>query len=119
MAAAASELVLVHGGADLNRLQARVEHVTAAPGPRALVRLHTRWGVLRLGDAPELETHADVADADQFLDYLHRLDVHTQDATPCVSVNAQERSAAASVLRAAAERGYTVAHGCRTEWEGT
>jgi glutaconate CoA-transferase, subunit B len=54
VAAAASELVLLHGGTDLRRLQARVEHVTAAPGPHARVRLHTRWGVLRLGEDPLL-----------------------------------------------------------------
>jgi len=118
VAAAAPDLLLLHGGTDLSRLQARVEHVTAAPSPRARVRLHTRWGVLRLGENPELEVRTDVDDAGRFVDHLRALGVPTDDAAPSAPVTAEEKSAAAAVLRAAADRGYAVAHSCRSEWEG-
>ncbi len=44
VAARARELVWLSGGPGLDRLQSPVEHVTAAPGPDTLVRVHTRWG---------------------------------------------------------------------------
>lgn len=109
VAAAARELIWLHGGADLTRIQAEVEHVTAAPGPTAIVRLHTRWGSVRLGAAPLLEEVADAEGADAFAAHLAQLGVRTQTATVRPPVSPTERRAAAEVLERAAERGYSVA----------
>jgi glutaconate CoA-transferase, subunit B len=109
VAAAARELVWLHGGADLRRIQAKVEHVTAAPGPHTLVRLHTRWGIARLGAEPALEEIADVEGAEAFVAHLDALGARTADAAARAPVEAGERAAAADVLRAAADRGYAVA----------
>lgn len=115
VAAAARELVWLHGGDDLGRLQERVEHVTAAPGARSLVRMHTRWGIARLGDAPVVEELADVDGADRFVAHLERLGATSGGARTREPVLPEERAAAAAVLRAAAERGYAVARRARTE----
>jgi glutaconate CoA-transferase, subunit B len=115
VAAAARELVWLHGGADLRRIQAGVEHVTAAPGPHTLVRLHTRWGIARLGAEPVLEEVADVDGADGFVAHLDALGVRTTGATAREPVRPQERGAAAAVLREAADRGYGVARRARSE----
>ncbi|GAA4527376.1 hypothetical protein [Nonomuraea ferruginea] len=110
IAARARELVWLSGGDDLRRVQRQVEHVTAAPGPGALVRLHTRWGVARLGDTPVLEELADVPGADAFVRHLAALGVRTDaPVTPRPAASAAENAAARLVLRAAAERGYQVA----------
>ncbi|MED7925988.1 hypothetical protein SMD20_17165 [Nonomuraea sp. LP-02] len=110
IAARARELVWLSGGDDLRRLQRQVEHVTAAPRPGALVRLHTRWGIARLGDAPVLEELADLPGTDTYLRHLESLGVRTDGAvrrrTPA---SPAELAAARRVLRAAAERGYQVA----------
>ncbi|MFG1948516.1 hypothetical protein [Nonomuraea sp. NPDC048826] len=110
IAARARELVWLSGGDDLRRIQRKVEHVTAAPRPGAPVRLHTRWGVARLGAAPVLEELADVPGTDAFVRHLTALGVRTdvpvrrrRPATP------DESAAARRVLRAASERGYQVA----------
>lgn len=117
VAAVARELVWLHGGSDLSRLQARVEHVTAAPGRDALVRMHTRWGIVRLGSSPALEERADAPAADEFAQHLERLGVPTGAAVGRPPVEPDERRAAAEMLRAAAERGYAVARRARSEVE--
>jgi glutaconate CoA-transferase, subunit B len=109
VAAAARELVLLHGATDLRRFVTAVEHVTAAPGPGTLVRMHTRWGVLRLGDDPELEELAEGPGSDAVLAHLRKLGVRTDSATPRTAITDDERAAADAVLRAAAGRGYAVA----------
>jgi glutaconate CoA-transferase, subunit B len=119
VAAAARELVWLHGGADLSRIQARVEHVTAAPGPHALVRLHTRWGSLRLGESPVLEERADGPGSDEFVAHLDRLGAATGSAVARAAVTDGERRAAVEVLRAAADRGYAVARRALDEADGT
>jgi glutaconate CoA-transferase subunit B len=45
--ARAAEVVWLHGGGDPRRVQAEVEHVTAAPAADAIVRLHCRWCIVR------------------------------------------------------------------------
>jgi glutaconate CoA-transferase subunit B len=117
VAAVARELVWLHGGNDLSRIQDQVEHVTAAPGPNTLVRMHTRWGVVRLGRSPALEERADVPAAEEFAQHLERLGVPTGAAVGCPPVEPEERRAAAQVVRGAAERGYAVARRARSEVE--
>jgi glutaconate CoA-transferase subunit B len=118
VAAAARELVWLHGGGDLRRIQAKVEHVTAAPGPHTLVRLHTRWGVARLGAEPALEEIADVEGAEAFVAHLDALGARTAGVAVRAPVEAGERAAAAEVLRAAADRGYAVARRALIEAAG-
>lgn len=115
IAAAARELVWLHGGTDLRRIQAKVEHVTAAPGRETLVRLHTRWGVARLGAEPALEEVADVEGAEGFVAHLEALGARTAGAAARAPVEAEELAAAAAVLQEAAERGYAVARRALTE----
>jgi glutaconate CoA-transferase, subunit B len=115
VAAAARELVWLHGGADMTRIQAEVEHVTAAPAFTAIVRLHTRWGLVRLGAAPVLEEIADTEGADAFAAHLEQLGGSTQTATVRPPITSSERRAAAEVLQGAAERGYGVARGASSE----
>lgn len=109
VAAVARELIWLHGGANMSRLQRRVEHVTASPGPATEVRLHTRWGVLALGESPALTQLADVDGCDAFVRHLQDLGVPTAGAVPRIAVGAEERRRAAEVLQAAARRGYVVA----------
>jgi glutaconate CoA-transferase subunit B len=107
VAAAARELILLHGATDPRRFVRAVEHVTAAPRPGALIRLHTRWGIVRLGDDPVLEEVAE--DAGDFLRHLAGLGVRTDGAATREAITDDERSAAAAVLQAAGARGYSVA----------
>ncbi|MDW3848618.1 hypothetical protein NMK34_18570 [Micromonospora sp. BRA006-A] len=109
VAAAARELVLLHGARDPRRIVRAVEHVTAAPAPDAMVRLHTRWGVVRLGAAPRLEEVA--TDGEVLRAHLTALGVPVDGAAPRPPVTAAERAAAVGVLRRAAVRGYSVAKG--------
>ncbi|WP_343919090.1 hypothetical protein [Agrococcus citreus] len=109
IAGQARELVWLCGAPDLRRFQAEVEHVTAAPGPRTLVRLHTRWGVVRLGDAPVVEEVAPVAGADAFLAHAEALGASTASVAERERVTDGERAAAVAVLTEAAARGYQVA----------
>lgn len=109
VAARAGELVWLSGGGDLDRIQRRVEHVTAAPGPRTVVRLLTRWGSARLGDRPRLEEVADGPGADAFVAHLASLGVATDDALARPPATASERSRAHQLLEEAATRGYLVA----------
>lgn len=119
VAARARELVWLHGGADLRRIQARVEHVTAAPGPSTLVRLHTRWGSVRLGpDAWLEELEEAMPGADDFRTHLRGLGVDVGSAEPRPQISGDERRAAARVLDEAAVRGYAVARRAYTELEG-
>ena len=118
VAARAHELVWLHGGTDLRRIQARVEHVTAAPGPGALVRLHTRWGSVRLGpDARLEELDQTVPGTDGFRAHLRGLGVEVTSATSRPRISDDERRAAARVLAEAADRGYAVARRALTELE--
>jgi glutaconate CoA-transferase subunit B len=109
IAGAARELVWLHGESDPGRLQATVEHVTAAPGPQTAVRLHTRWGELRLGAAPKQLSIADGPGLDRFLTRLKELEVVVDRAVPAPCVTADERARARDLLARAAERGYRVA----------
>jgi glutaconate CoA-transferase subunit B len=105
--ARAAEVVWLHGGDDPRRVQARVEHVTAAPAAGALVRLHCRWGIVRLGDRPMLEQT--VPGAESFATHLAGLGVDVTHAVPCPDARPDELAAARAVLVDAAERGYDVA----------
>lgn len=109
VAARARELVWLNGGPGLDRLQSEVEHVTAAPGPQTLVRLHTRWGVVRLGDEPEIEELGEVAGVDEFVRHVERLGVAAGTPAARPPVSEEERAAAAAVLDDAQARGYQVA----------
>jgi glutaconate CoA-transferase subunit B len=109
VAARARELVWLSGGPDVSRIQASVEHVTSAPGPQSLVRLHTRWGIAVLGDEPHLEEFAEVAGADEFVAHMAGLGVAVGSPTGRAPAAPEERLAAVAVLREAAERGYQVA----------
>lgn len=106
-AARARELLLLHGGADPDRIVARVEHVTAAPSERTPVRLLTRWGTVGLGRAPRLLTV--VGDGTAFVDRLRALGAATTGAARERAPTDEERSVAAAVLSEAAGRGYVVA----------
>ncbi|MDQ0381363.1 hypothetical protein [Amycolatopsis thermophila] len=119
IAARARELVLLHGGEDLGRIQAEVEHVTAAPGAETIVWLHTRWGVLRLGARPRLvELARDVPGAHEFSGHLRGLGVRVDAPVPRAPISEAERRAAAGLLAEAAGRGYAVARRARAELEG-
>lgn len=109
IAARARELVWLAGGADVRRIQRRVEHVTAAPGPGGVVRMHTRWGIAVLGAQPRLEELADVDGADAFVSHLGSLDVDTSSPVARPSTTTAEREAATELLVSAADRGYQVA----------
>lgn len=118
IAARARDLVWLHGGADLRRLQAEVEHTTAAPGPDTPVRLHTRWGLVRLGRRPELvELAAELPGSEEFVERLRELNVATDHPVPRPPIADRERSAAARVLEEAADRGYAVARRALSELE--
>jgi glutaconate CoA-transferase subunit B len=109
VAARARELVWLHGGTDLRRIQARVEHVTAAPGAAARVRMHTRWGVVRLGDRPALEELADhVPGASACVDHIGALGVDIGAPVPRPAATTDEIAAARAVFEQAAARGYAV-----------
>lgn len=105
--ARAAEVIWLHGGYDPRRVQAEVEHVTAAPAAGALVRLHCRWGVVRLGARPVLEQLA--PGADDFATHLAGLGVDITRAVPCPDARPDELAAARAVLADAAERGYDAA----------
>jgi glutaconate CoA-transferase subunit B len=108
VAAATAELVLLSGGDDVRRIQHRVEHVTARPREGATVRLHTRWGVVRLGASPRVEEIAELPGADGFLARMQELGVCTTSPASRAGASRRERAAAARVLAAAADRGYAV-----------
>lgn len=108
-ATAARELVLLFGGADPTRLRRRVEHVTAAPAEGTPVRLHTRWGVLRLGRRPMLaEFHGPAPEA-VVIDHLRQLGVDTTGAVAASPVPPADLTAAREVLAEAAARGHRAA----------
>ncbi|MFC7496995.1 MULTISPECIES: hypothetical protein [unclassified Nocardioides] len=109
VAAQARELVWLNGGPGLDRLQSEVEHVTAAPGPQTLVRLHTRWGVVRLGGEPEIEELADVAGVDDFARHVEGIGVASGSPTSRPRADERERAAAVAVLDEGRKRGYQVA----------
>lgn len=107
-AAAARELVLLHGGSDPRRLAAAVENVTARPRPGAPVRAIGPFGVLELGARPRLlERHGE--DAAGFAERLRELGVELSGARPQPAPTEAEAEAANAVLAEAAERGYAVA----------
>jgi glutaconate CoA-transferase subunit B len=118
IAARARELVWLCGGADLSRIQHRVEHVTAAPGPDSLVRMHTRWGIAVLGAAPHLEEVADVAGVDAFVAHLQDLGMDTANPADRPPTTDAERAAATELLVSAADRGYQVAATALTATRG-
>lgn len=105
----ARELLLLSGADSFQRFQKRLEHVTAAPGPATLTRLHTRWGVLRLGTDPVLEEIADVRGADDFVTHCINLGIDTHSPAERTASTPEEHEAAHRVLVGAANRGYHVA----------
>ena len=109
MAGQARELVLLCGGPDLRRFLRAVEHVTAAPGPHTLTRLHTRWGIVRLGADPSIEEIAQVPGADAFVAHAQALGARSDRARERAEPSEQERESATRVLTEAAGRGYQVA----------
>jgi glutaconate CoA-transferase subunit B len=110
-AAGARELVLLHGADSPSRMVARVEHVTARPRAGVLVRLVTRWGVVRLdADPPRLvEVDGAAPGVEAALAQLTALGVDTDGAAPWPEPTDAERGAAGEVLELAAARGYVVA----------
>lgn len=108
-AAAARELVLLHGGADPQRIVERVEHATAAPSPRAVVTLVTRWGTIRLDDGPRW-----VEAAAEPPEYLTALGVRDEGA-PAAPASVEEQAAAEAVLTDASRRGYAVARAAEVQ----
>lgn len=119
IAAQARELIWLSGGRDLRRIQASVDHVTAAPGAHSLVRLHTRWGIAVLGDDAKLEELADVPGVDEFVNHLGSLGVSVGTPVIRARICDSDRLAALGVLREAAERGYWVARRALTGTERT
>lgn len=109
IAARAQELIWLSGGEDMTRIQYRVEHVTAAPGPHTLVRMHTRWGIAVLGERPCLEEVADIAGVDAFVAHLVDLGVTTTSPASRPVTTSAERYVATELLASAAKRGYQVA----------
>lgn len=118
VAGASRELVLLHGGSDLRRLQSAVSNVTAAPGPQSTVELITRWGSVRLGRAPTLLETAEVEGVDRFVAHLEDLGVDCRVVPARRASSPTERRAAALVLREAAAQGYEVARRVLRDWEG-
>lgn len=124
-AAAAKELVLLHGGTNPQRIARRVEHVTAAPGAGAVVRLVCRWGTLRLDGRPRLVEVARGSDGcQQALAHLATLGVAGADGGGASVADApapapETEAVAEQVLAEAAARGYAVAARfrpiCRTD----
>lgn len=108
-AAAAKELIWLYGGGNFSRIQQRVEHVTAAPAPSAVVRLHTRWGTVRLGGDPKLEERIDAAESEAFVRHLVARGVDVAQALESPPQVAEERELAVAFLTEAAGRGYVVA----------
>jgi glutaconate CoA-transferase subunit B len=109
VAAAAADLVLLHGGADPQRIQAHVEHVTSRPADGASVRLITRWGVVRLGKEPRLIERFQAPSADGFEDRLREIGVAIDGSLELSRADDASLSAAVEVVTDAAARGYQVA----------
>jgi glutaconate CoA-transferase subunit B len=103
---AARELVLLYGLEDPSRIVTRVEHVTAAPAPGAVVRLLTRWGTLRLDGGPRLVERAGDPPA-----RFAELGIEVGGAPEAEPSSPAERAAAEAVLHEANARGYRVAAG--------
>lgn len=116
IAARARELVWLFGSTSLSRLHARLEHVTAAPGGHTLVRMHSRWGILRLGAQPVLEEIADGPGVDEFRRLLVALGVEASQPMERPCSTPTERGAAVALLAEAAERGYGVARRTLGTW---
>ena len=104
--ARARSLVLLHGGADINRIVARVEHVTGEPMDAEDVRLVTRWGTLSLIGEPVLLSVADTVEADVFIARMNSLGVETSDAEPSPPPTTIEVDHARVVLDEARRKGY-------------
>lgn len=109
IAGQARELIWLCGATDLRRFQKQVEHVTAAPGPHTLVRLHTRWGIVRLGTNPVVEEVTDTDGASAFLKHAEDLGADISNPKPRASISGAERAVAVRVFEEAAGRGYQVA----------
>lgn len=109
VAARARELVWLSGAPDFSRIQRSVDHVTSAPATRAVIRLHTRWGVTLLGASPRVVEVADLPGTDAFLAHLRSLGVACDSPEPRPAIAEDERQAGIAVLREAAQRGYQVA----------
>lgn len=110
-AARATDLLFLNGNADLRRISDQVEHVSTSPAAAQRIRLVTRWGVLRLGPAPRMETILDRQGVQEALDHLASLGVDTSavDDSAMTPPTAAERAAAIVVLEEAAAKGYDVA----------
>ena len=119
IAAAARQLVLLHGGGDPARIQQRVEHVTARPRPGVRPRLVTRFGVLELGARPRLVERVAEPGSDAFERHLRSLGVDVDAAVDAAPASAAEEDDARAVLEEAAERGYRVARAALAEFVGS
>jgi glutaconate CoA-transferase, subunit B len=107
--ARAKHVVLLHGSTNPDRIVGAVEHVTAAPATNQIVELITRWGVLELGEKPNLVSIVDGDGAEAFQKRLLMLGVDTRSTRYEAPVSDEDALAAQTVLRLAAERGYLVA----------
>jgi len=101
--------VLLHGGADPERIVERVEHATAAPSSGAIVTLVTRWGTIRLDDGPRW-----VEATTEPPEHLTALGVRDEGA-PAVPASVEELAAAEVVLADASRRGYAVARAAEVQ----
>jgi glutaconate CoA-transferase subunit B len=115
---AARELVLLHGGGDVRRVVAQVEHVTAEPGTPREVRLLTRWGTVLLGQHPRLVERVEGPDGERFREHLAGLGAEVADARPVVALSSDEERLAEAVLAEAAARGYSAARAALADAPG-
>jgi glutaconate CoA-transferase, subunit B len=104
----ARSLLLLHGGTDLRRITAQVENVTSAPHPEASVRLLTRWGSVRLGAEPRLESVAAEVDTSEFRERLRSLGADVTEAGADPAPADEELGVAEKVLAEAAAAGYRI-----------
>lgn len=104
----ARHLVLLHGGARMDRLVAEVRPVTAAPADDATVRLVTRWGTLTLGTRPTLDVLVDRDDAAAFLAHVAALGARTDQHMTAPERKPEEYAHAHAVVQEALSSGYAV-----------
>lgn len=104
--ARARNLVLLHGGAEPERITGSVEHVTGSPTTAESVHMVTRWGTVALDGNPRLLTLQDGTSTDGFVEHLRRLGVTVPSDVPVEAPAPGERALAADVLAEARAGGY-------------